>query len=157
MHSFSHNETCCATSEQITSAGQYHDKSDPHCTLILVHLWYLSVLGVPASICLRDAASQELSATLGYPFPGRKPSSRHARRRESQRSSGSCTGFKRDQQLSNCHRPSMNVHVRGFIALAGALGSSSIETTCPDDPLTFAVALEYCGLRPSKNTSSSAR
>src|SRR6476620_2386973 len=61
--SFSHNETCCATSEKITSAGQYHDKSDPHCTLILVHLWYLPVLGVPASVWLRDAASQELSAT----------------------------------------------------------------------------------------------
>jgi hypothetical protein len=26
------------------------------------------------------------------------------------------------QQSSNCQRPSMNVHVRGFIELAGALG-----------------------------------
>src|ERR1700755_1247429 len=56
--SCSHNETCCATGEKITSAGQCHDKSDPHCTLILVHLRYLPVLGVPASIWLRDAASQ---------------------------------------------------------------------------------------------------
>ena len=76
-------------------------------------LRYLPVLGVAASVCLRDAASQELSATLGYPFPGRKPPSRHDRRRESPRSSGSCTGFKRDQQLSSCHRLSMNVHGRG--------------------------------------------
>jgi hypothetical protein len=33
------------------------------------------------------------------------------------------------QQLSNCQLPSINVHVRGFIVLAGALGSLSIETT----------------------------
>jgi hypothetical protein len=45
------------------------------------------------------------------------------------------------QQLSNCHRPSMNVHVLGCIALAGALGSLSIETTCAEEPLTRAVAL----------------
>ena len=35
----------------------------------------------------------------------------------------------RYRQLSNCQRPSMNVQVRGFIALAGAFGSSSIDTT----------------------------
>src|SRR5258705_4069022 len=42
----SRNETCCATREEITSAGQCQGKSGTHWTLIQVLLRYLSVLGV---------------------------------------------------------------------------------------------------------------
>jgi hypothetical protein len=50
----------------------------------------------------------------------------------------------------------MNVHVLGSIELAGAFGSLSIETTCPEDPFTLTVTPEYCGCRPSSHTARNA-